>query len=224
MIITFANQKGGVGKTSLLTLFANYLASKGERPLLVDIDLQRSLMGMRIQDEKTFPDQEVPYEIIECFISEPREVTPFLRELKQDNRYILIDSPGSLSDKTLTQYFAESDYIVIPYQYERKCLESTGAFLSAILQLNQFLNNRGLTFPKMLFVPNMVRPQEGLKNEKDTWKLADEALAVNGLVLPKINLLSCLKRVNTLYTNRAQSVATKEYVEQLYSIVCQPTS
>lgn len=224
MIITFANQKGGVGKTSLLTLFANYLASQGERPLLVDIDLQRSLMGMRIQDEKVFPDQEVPYEIIECYFSEPREVTPFLRELKQNNRYILIDSPGSLSDKTLTQYFVESDYIVIPYQYERKCLESTGAFLSSLYQVYAVLEKNGLNIPKMLFVPNMVRTHEGLKNEKEVWKMADEALAKNGHILPQIKLHSCLKRINTLHTNREQAAATQEYVEQLYSIICQPTS
>lgn len=224
MIITFANQKGGVGKTSLLTLFANHLASLGERPFLVDIDLQRSLMGMRLQDEKAFPNQEVPYEIIECFIPDPGSVTPFLRELKQDNRYILIDSPGSLSEKTLTQYFVESDYIVIPYQYERKCLESTGAFLSALHQVNAVLKRQGLKIPKMLFVPNMVRTHEGLKNEKEAWKLADEALSKSGFVLPQIKLHSCLKRINTFYTNKEQAAATREYVEQLYSIVCQPIS
>ena len=35
-IISFANQKGGVGKTILCITFANYLAEKGERLLTLD--------------------------------------------------------------------------------------------------------------------------------------------------------------------------------------------
>ena len=33
IMITFANQKGGVGKTTLCTMFADYLAAKGESVL-----------------------------------------------------------------------------------------------------------------------------------------------------------------------------------------------
>jgi hypothetical protein len=35
-IISFANQKGGVGKTTLCTIFANYLAEKREGLLKLD--------------------------------------------------------------------------------------------------------------------------------------------------------------------------------------------
>ncbi len=35
-IISFANQKGGVGKTTLCTTFANYLLEKGEQLLILD--------------------------------------------------------------------------------------------------------------------------------------------------------------------------------------------
>ena len=35
-IITFANQKGGVGKTTLCTLFANYLVARGKRTIVID--------------------------------------------------------------------------------------------------------------------------------------------------------------------------------------------
>ena len=34
IMITFANQKGGVGKTTLCTMFADYLAAKGESVLV----------------------------------------------------------------------------------------------------------------------------------------------------------------------------------------------
>lgn len=41
IMITFANQKGGVGKTTLCTMFADYLAAKGESVLVVDFDRQQ---------------------------------------------------------------------------------------------------------------------------------------------------------------------------------------
>ena len=37
-IITFANQKGGVGKTTLCALFASYLVSKGHSVAVFDTD------------------------------------------------------------------------------------------------------------------------------------------------------------------------------------------
>ena len=43
VVITFANQKGGVGKTTLCTLFANYLAAKGKSLLVVDCDGQQTI-------------------------------------------------------------------------------------------------------------------------------------------------------------------------------------
>ena len=39
VIVTFANQKGGVGKTSLCVTFANYLVTKGVRVVVIDLSL-----------------------------------------------------------------------------------------------------------------------------------------------------------------------------------------
>ena len=43
IMMTFANQKGGVGKTTLCTMFADYLAAKGESVLVVDFDRQQTI-------------------------------------------------------------------------------------------------------------------------------------------------------------------------------------
>ncbi|MEX2511676.1 MAG: ParA family protein [Cyclobacteriaceae bacterium] len=46
MIILFANQKGGVGKSTLSVLFSNYLTLAKNRPVKVyDMDFQRSLLN-----------------------------------------------------------------------------------------------------------------------------------------------------------------------------------
>lgn len=55
IIITFANQKGGVGKTTLCTLFANYLVAKGKSVIVVDCDGQQTIYEKRQADKKSTP-------------------------------------------------------------------------------------------------------------------------------------------------------------------------
>lgn len=50
VIVTFANQKGGVGKTTLCVTFANYLVTKGVRLVVIDCDFQHSIMKCRKTD------------------------------------------------------------------------------------------------------------------------------------------------------------------------------
>ena len=55
IIITFANQKGGVGKTTLCVTFANYLVKKGLPVIVIDCDSQESLAQRRESDLKRYP-------------------------------------------------------------------------------------------------------------------------------------------------------------------------
>ena len=52
MIITFATQKGGTGKTTLAIAFANYISALSERKLNVfDFDYQKSFYYKWKDDE-----------------------------------------------------------------------------------------------------------------------------------------------------------------------------
>ena len=52
--IVFANQKGGVGKSTLCILFANYLAYKKQDVCIIDTDLQKTIAGQRTKDLQIF--------------------------------------------------------------------------------------------------------------------------------------------------------------------------
>lgn len=59
MVIAFTNQKGGVGKTTSVLNIGVYLASKGKKVLLVDLDPQANLTsGIGIRKEEPSKDEE----------------------------------------------------------------------------------------------------------------------------------------------------------------------
>jgi len=56
-LMLFANQKGGVGKTTLSTNLAAYFASRGERTLIVDLDYQGSATSLLLAQAGQRPDE-----------------------------------------------------------------------------------------------------------------------------------------------------------------------
>lgn len=52
-VVTFANNKGGVGKTTLSTNFVAYLLSKGHRVLAIDMDYQGSMSATMLAATQT---------------------------------------------------------------------------------------------------------------------------------------------------------------------------
>lgn len=61
--IVFANQKGGVGKSTLCILFANYLAAKGRDVCIIDTDLQKTILMQRRKDKLIYEGEEEPYNV-----------------------------------------------------------------------------------------------------------------------------------------------------------------
>ena len=61
--IVFANQKGGVGKSTLCILFANYLSWKKQEVCVIDTDLQKTIKMQRKKDMELYPTLEPPYEV-----------------------------------------------------------------------------------------------------------------------------------------------------------------
>ena len=84
VIVTFANQKGGVGKTTLCVTFANYLVTKGVRVVVIDCDFQHSIMKCRKSDIRKYGEQEMPYEVWAYEANDKAMMTSLMEKLHND--------------------------------------------------------------------------------------------------------------------------------------------
>lgn len=214
--IIFANQKGGVGKSTLCMLFANYLAWRRKDVCIIDTDLQKSIMMQRRKDQTVFDGQEVPYNVQEFDIDDPERVAQLMESASQVEGYVLFDSPGNISEDGLVPMFVEADYIVCPYEYEEKTLDSTGVFIQVVEQLRQ---RYPAMHAKLFFVPNRIDVRIGTQDEMRMWKQTDEIFQRFGKVTPRIASRATLKRINTYELTAMQREAVKGAFEFMIKVM-----
>jgi chromosome partitioning protein len=107
MIISFLNQKGGVGKTTLATSLADALARRKMRVLLVDADPQGSALDWSAAREGTprFPVVGLPKKTIHTE----------LPAIAEGYAAVVIDGPPRVYDLSRSCIMA-SDLVLIPVQ------------------------------------------------------------------------------------------------------------
>ncbi len=168
-IISIANQKGGVGKTTTAINLSASVAAAENRTLLIDIDPQAnstSGLGLEGKDKSVYEVLVGTAEIQDCIAS---TYMPYLDILPStinlvgaevelvniDNReyllknaittardnydFIFIDCPPSLSILTLNALTA-SDSVLIPVQCEYFALEGLGQLLNTINIVKKHFN------------------------------------------------------------------------------------
>ena len=159
-IIAFANQKGGVGKTTSCVNLCAALSGMGKRMLLVDCDPQGNassgmgvpkssrpntydllINGARPEDCIRHTDygdviptgKELAAASVELIGSETREfvLKNALQQLYSDYDYIFIDCPPSLELLTVNALVA-ADSVMIPMQCEYYALEGIADLMISI--------------------------------------------------------------------------------------------
>lgn len=139
-IITLANHKGGVGKTTTTASMGSILASMGKKVLLIDLDAQANLTCSLLKEEVTTSVYDafvnsislpiynigenldiVPSSLqlaqadlqLGSALARERLLEDLLVPVKDNYDYIIIDCPPSLSLMTLNAITA-SDQVIIP--------------------------------------------------------------------------------------------------------------
>jgi chromosome partitioning protein len=64
-----------------------------------------------------------------------KNVQSLMTNLRKMQGIILIDAPGNLTQQGLIPIFANSDYIICPFQYEVTSINATATFISFIYKI-----------------------------------------------------------------------------------------
>lgn len=226
-IIAFANQKGGVGKSTLCMLFAHTLAESGIPVKILDYDRQHTIGNRRSDDIRRFTSQDPEsiirdgtdvrfrFEVLSSGLFTPDDVSNDIRALLQDSSNLLVDAPGNLLEPGLTTLFANADYIIVPFQFEPGSINSTALFINYCYKLKQgsYLN------AQLIFVPNQYRTRSGTDRERQNWAHAAEVFSKYGIVVDPIPDSIELQRVNTLGLKARQRGPIKNAFEQIGKII-----
>ncbi|CAN7360874.1 AAA family ATPase [Neorhizobium sp. LjRoot104] len=138
-VISFANAKGGAGKTTAALLLATELAHQGFRVTVIDADPQRWI-SQWFETSGTVRNIEVVSEVtlasLQCH----------LREMASRTDYFIIDLAGA-RDALVTTAIGLSDHVMIPVQ--GSAMDAKGA--AQILDLLAYMKERA-----SLVIPHSV--------------------------------------------------------------------
>jgi chromosome partitioning protein len=120
-VVVVANPKGGVGKSTLSTNIAGYLASRGHAVMLGDADRQQSSrlwLGLRPQGARPISTWDISADLI---AKPPKGTT-----------HVVLDTPAGLHGWRFNDLMKMADKIIVPLQPSVFDIFATRAFLDEL--------------------------------------------------------------------------------------------
>lgn len=168
MIITVANQKGGVGKTDLCVNLASNLARSGKKVLVLDLDPQanateylskaafkRDSSNLLVDDDLRLRDVAMATGVDNLHLvpgsqglsaaqveimNDPGMQFKLKRKLKShDYDYVLIDTPPSLGMLTVNALTA-SDSVIVPVQVHHLATKGVEHLMNTVSMIKKEIN------------------------------------------------------------------------------------
>ena len=121
-VIVVANPKGGVGKSTLSTNLAGYLASRGHSVMLGDVDRQQSALTWLSIRPKNLPAIGTWENHHDEIVRPPKGTT-----------HVVLDTPAGLHGKRLDEVMKLADKVIIPLQPSIFDIHATHAFVRELL-------------------------------------------------------------------------------------------
>lgn len=151
-VITFANQKGGAGKSTITALLANSLSQDyNKRVLVIDCDLQASLTHMRQLQIAHDPDAKFSYDMQQVSLKDLQKTCEVLQK-KYD--IILVDIPGVLYSPDgdtgkIIKFMFICDIVLIPIRPGIFDYDSSVLFYKHLIEVQTM--KRKMTFDMEVF-------------------------------------------------------------------------
>ena len=124
-VITFSNQKGGSGKSTLPANLAVLWSNSGYKVAVIDADPQKSLTYWLSERKKYYGDDDIG---INFYNFDIRNLAEEVKKIKRKYDFIIIDSPPAITFETL-QIIKASNGVFVPVQPSPLDLMATLPFL-----------------------------------------------------------------------------------------------
>jgi chromosome partitioning protein len=167
-VIVFANQKGGVAKTTTTLNLGVAFAEKGHRVLLIDLDpqgnltmsqglnpdeIERSMFDVlvhKVPIQDVIEEREVDIGVssidlagaelaLSSMIGRERALEKAIASIRDDYDFILIDTPPSLGLLTINAFVA-ADSVIVPVQCEYLSLRGLVQLENTLAMVRENLN------------------------------------------------------------------------------------
>jgi chromosome partitioning protein len=173
MIITIANSKGGVGKSTTAVHLAAWLHMQGHRVTLADCDTQQS--------SSEWIREAIP-EIATVRLDNPNEILNELPSLALDTDYVVADGPGSQTE-TSRALLLRADLGIVPCKASMLEVRALAKATEVLRQAQDIRDG----VPKAIIVLSMVG-----KNYRLTKDMKDAAATLN---LPMAHTAMTLRQI-----------------------------